>query len=141
MNFNCKTKVTKLTLHRKLNSQPAAFTILSPKIGIDFKHPVDKPFGLFYLITTAEGDDEFGGTLEIEVQSLTAIDNKRKRPDEKLLFNAAINSMNETNKEFTKEYMKMGFVFSKPLASFSEDFSETDLKAGIKKLLDDIFPK
>lgn len=143
MRINCKTKVTKFNTVRPLTAFGPLYTIGDPKIGFDFREPTDSPYAFYNVIVNYDSNDEAGGSVEFEAQTVCAIDNKKQMPDIDLLIGATEYAMAEINKVFHKHYATMnGLGFTKDIISYKPGiFTEASLRAELKKLLDNHYRK
>jgi len=135
-----KTIITKFTTKKTLNSKEVNFLIGNNKIGVYIEKLDAKLFDMYYTIVQFNSNDESGGEIEFEANTLTSIQNNHLRPQENDLYEISRNAIVDINEMFRVEYRNRGFIFMKNIIPLNSDLATNLLKQQIKVELDRVFP-
>jgi hypothetical protein len=137
LRYNTKIKIENLRKIRPLKSEKeASYSIGDYKIGIDYLQPDDIPYDLLFVIGIFDSDDEEGGTIEYKAQAVSALDNKRQRPQEEAVFAIAKESIEKLNDEFHRGSANLGFGYSEHIFPIEDE----KLRQQITDKLNQFFP-
>jgi hypothetical protein len=140
-NWNRKTIISKFNYVRPLTFHEFGYTLADPKISINLKQLVDNDGSdlfkrLLYITFFYSSDDEYGGSIDFEAQSILEINCKPQELDIEFLLEMVKQAMREVNIALKIRAASYGFGLTYRMAAFKQEvFLDDELLENIRESL------